>query len=147
MVRMTLATPILHTARLRLRPFTDAESGAGGVVVGGRGQRDDADNQPHHIHGPPDAPRPQTDTLMADSARLKKANRPLRSQTRPSSETRASLSTHPGPVPGMRAAPPGGAVPQGHDCHDDGDRAQGDGALSRRARTAVDSLGVCAVAF
>jgi RimJ/RimL family protein N-acetyltransferase len=25
MVRMTLATPILHTARLRLRPFTDAD--------------------------------------------------------------------------------------------------------------------------
>jgi RimJ/RimL family protein N-acetyltransferase len=26
MVRMTLATPILHTARLRLRPFTDADA-------------------------------------------------------------------------------------------------------------------------
>jgi Acetyltransferases, including N-acetylases of ribosomal proteins len=25
MVRMTLATPLLHTARLRLRPFTDAD--------------------------------------------------------------------------------------------------------------------------
>jgi RimJ/RimL family protein N-acetyltransferase len=26
MVRMTLATPVLHTARLRLRPFTDADA-------------------------------------------------------------------------------------------------------------------------
>lgn len=28
MVRMTLATPLLHTARLRLRPFTDADADA-----------------------------------------------------------------------------------------------------------------------
>ena len=27
MVRMTLPTPVLHTARLRLRPFTDADAG------------------------------------------------------------------------------------------------------------------------
>jgi len=26
MVRMTLATPVLHTARLRLRPFTEADA-------------------------------------------------------------------------------------------------------------------------